>query len=158
VRHRKPESSRVEAARNASTAPRLLWAALAFCAASSLSVATAGALSVLSESDANFISGGVDRAERAQMIADAPAFDLFVTFAQGADGSYLNGVDLRVEGPSDGPTLEIENSGPLLLGELPPGDYTLFAELPGWQRVRREVRVDGRVVQTVRITMEPETR
>jgi hypothetical protein len=147
----------VRAARRARPVGKVLWGALAFWAASAFSIATAAALSVLSQGDVSFISGGVGRAERAQMLADAQAFDLMVTFAQRSDGALLSGVDLRIEGPSEETTLEISNSGPLLLGELPPGDYTILAELPGWSPVRREVTVDGAALETVRFVMEPET-
>jgi hypothetical protein len=136
----------------------ILCAALAL---STLAILPAIAASQSSEitggsDDIEFVSGGVGRTERAQLLESAGGFNLFVSFARKADGAYLSAVNVRVEAPADGPSIELTTEGPLLLVSLPAGDYTLTAELPGWQLARRSLSIGEGSLHSVYIAMEPQ--
>jgi hypothetical protein len=52
--------------------------------------------------------------------------------------------------------VELTTEGPLLLASLPAGDYTLTAELPGWQGVQRSLSIGEGSLHTVYVAMEPQ--
>jgi hypothetical protein len=86
---------------------------------------------------------------------------LLVTFAQQSDGAYLSSVDVRVVrvegGQANAVSTDLTTHGPILLANLPPGQYMIHAELAGFGAERREVTIpeDGGALQKLYVTMTP---
>ena len=74
--------------------------------------------------------GGIGKDESTRMLALQPAHALTLIFAA-ADGSYIAGVDTRIEAPLEG--LSVQRScGPIGLVDVPaPGQYRVTAEYQG---------------------------
>jgi hypothetical protein len=76
--------------------------------------------------DVPHISGGVGAAEREELRAREPDYNLkLVTAAK--SGDYLSGVRIVIESAQHEPVLEATLDGPILLAKLPPGSYTIKA-------------------------------
>jgi hypothetical protein len=121
--------------------------------------ATVEPMQVVSTPDAYFISGGVGAHERADLRADAPQYNLRVSFARRSDGAFLSHVDVVLEGKQLAQRIELTTAGPVLLVEVPAGEYTLSASLDGWQTARRHVSVAGGKLDKLYVTLErPSTK
>ncbi len=87
-------------------------------------------------SGVRYINGGFGAPERHQMLAQAAGFTLRLEFTEGGH-PYVSGVLVGIDGRGPGRTLHLQNAGPMLLANLPPGSYRITGTL------------DGRTVSTV---------
>lgn len=97
-------------------------------------------------SNVTFITGGVGETERSQINEISEAFNLRVITAK-TNGDYLSGVNLTIRNEKGTPMLSTVTQGPLLLAQLPPGKYTVTANLGS--EVRQEVVTVDRARQAV---------
>lgn len=97
-------------------------------------------------STVTFITGGVGETERSQINEISEAFNLRVVTAK-TNGDYLSGVNLTIRNEKGAPMLSTVTQGPLLLAQLPPGKYTVTANLGS--EVRQEVVMVDRARQAV---------
>lgn len=88
-----------------------------------------------------YAGGGIGMEERAVMEAARGEFNLRMTFASKGSGAYLAdvGVEIRQLPAAGGtpPMLQLENTGPLLYANLPPGRYEVRVQSGGRQQVRQ---------------------
>lgn len=99
-----------------------------------------------SSSNVTFVTGGVGETERSQMNEISEAFNLRVIIAK-ANGDYLSGVNLTIRDQKGTPMLSTVTQGPLLMARLPPGRYTVTANLGS--EVRQEIVTVDPTRQTV---------
>ncbi len=94
-----------------------------------------------------YISGGAGEEERASMSARQGELPTKVVLS-GPGGEYVVADHLTVNAPA-GKLLIVRDAGPLVLMNLPPGNYTLEA---GWKgrTVRNAVRASG-AAQTINL-------
>ncbi len=100
-----------------------------------------------SPADIVYISGGAGEEERASMTARQGELPTKVVLS-GPGGAYVVADHLTVNAPA-GKLLIVRDAGPLVLMNLPPGNYTLEAAWKG-RTVRSAVRASG-AAQTVNL-------
>jgi hypothetical protein len=105
----------------------------------------AAAPQVQSADGIRYLNGGAGEEARAAMDARRGEFPLRLVFSV-ASGAYAVADHVEVSG-AKGRVFAVDNAGPMLLVQLPPGDYTVAASYGG-KTERRKVRV-GRDATTV---------
>jgi len=71
------------------------------------------------------VTGGVSEEERAAMLDQAGAYNLWLIFAEEGTGHYLANVTVTLEDAGQRPVADVVTTGPCLLAEVPPGLYTV---------------------------------
>ena len=77
-----------------------------------------------------YLSGGAGDEERSQLLAQWPQFPLLIVFSA-AGGAYAVADSVRVANARDTTVLEVAQAGPLLMVNLPPGEYRVVARVGG---------------------------
>lgn len=90
-----------------------------------------------------FVSGGVGEDER-QAIKDlAPDYSLELLFAtRGSPNEYLADVKVQIRDKDSKVVLDAVSDGPFLLAKLPPGKYSISADLDGVPK-QQTIQVSG---------------
>jgi hypothetical protein len=97
-----------------------------------------------------YVSGGVDRAERAELLQDKGRYSFWLTTAARRSGAYLADVHVRVlDRRTRQPVMEGTMDGPWLFMDLPAGHYEIqasYRETPDGtpQHQRRTLRLGPR--------------
>jgi hypothetical protein len=113
----------------------LLAMVLAMLVAAPMLAATLGALPpAQTQNGVAYVSGGIGEHQQAAMRAAAGRYSLMMTFAE-RDGDFLNDIKVNIAN-SGGHTVLDTLSGPMLLVDLPPGQYTVRADFGGETLVR----------------------
>ncbi|WP_156902135.1 hypothetical protein [Azohydromonas australica] len=112
----------------------VLW--LALCSGAAWTQQETESRSVPQASDAvKYLSGGAGDEERSQLMAQWPQFPLLIVFS--ADGgAYAVPDSVRIANAQGAPLLEVGQAGPLLMVNLPPGDYRVQARIGGTAQER----------------------
>lgn len=76
-----------------------------------------------------YVHGGVGKAALKKVDAIEDRYDLKAVFTN-AKGAYLAEVEVELEQLNGDRALEVETAGPVLLADLPDGDYRLKANVP----------------------------
>jgi hypothetical protein len=80
-----------------------------------------------------YLSGGVGEDE-SKAIQQATGYNLHMTFAVGADNKYIPDVDVVIQKDQGQTVLTLNEAGPLVYVQLPPGKYTVVATRNGVER------------------------
>jgi hypothetical protein len=80
-----------------------------------------------------YLSGGVGEDE-SKAIQQATGYNLHMTFAVGADNKYIPDVDVVIQKDQGQTVLALNEAGPLVYVQLPPGKYTVVATRNGVER------------------------
>jgi hypothetical protein len=88
-------------------------------------------LQVQNNQGVRYVSGGVGESERAELNNQSQQFNLRLLFAMQGSGEYLSAVRVSILDARGGTVLVTESKGPWFLAQLPPGDYTVEASVPG---------------------------
>lgn len=75
-----------------------------------------------------YLSGGAGDEERSQLMAQWPQFPLLIVFSA-SGGAYAVADSVRVANAQGTTVLEVAQAGPLLMVNLPPGDYRVQARV-----------------------------
>ena len=107
----------------------VLW--LALCSGAAWTQPGPESLSAPQASEAvKYLSGGAGEEERSQLLAQWSQFPLLIVFsAEG--GAYAVPDNVRITNARGVPVLEVGQAGPLLMVNLPPGDYRVRARVGG---------------------------
>jgi hypothetical protein len=89
-----------------------------------------------------YLSGGVGDAEQKALAKRAEDFNLELQFAR-PDGAYLASVDVEIRDRRAGKTVLDVTSGPILLVNLPAGEYSVHATLEGHEKEQRTTSIVG---------------
>ncbi|WHS60704.1 carboxypeptidase regulatory-like domain-containing protein [Pseudomonas sp. G2-4] len=80
-----------------------------------------------------YLSGGIGEDE-ASAIGQAQGYNLHMTFAVGPENKYIPDVSVAVQNASGQTLLTLNEAGPLVYVQLPPGKYTVVATRNGEAR------------------------
>ncbi|WP_335943724.1 carboxypeptidase regulatory-like domain-containing protein [Pseudomonas sp. G166] len=94
----------------------------------------------LQQNGITYLSGGIGEDE-ARAIGQAQGYNLHMTFAIGVENKYIPDVDVTVQNASGQTLLTLNDAGPLVYVQLPPGKYTVMATRNG--EVRRDTAQVG---------------
>lgn len=100
---------------------------------------------VRSANGIDYVNGGAGVEARDAIAQLQPRFDLKLVFST-PTGAYVVADHVSVKGRS-GPVFDVDRAGPLLLVKLPPGDYTVSANVEG-KTEQRTIRI-GAGLRTV---------
>lgn len=81
----------------------------------------------------NYLSGGIGLDE-SKAIQQSTGYNLHMTFAVGAQDQYTADVDVTIEKSPGQIVLNLNQAGPLVYVQLPPGKYTVVATRNGETR------------------------
>jgi hypothetical protein len=81
----------------------------------------------------NYLSGGIGLDE-SKAIQQTPGYNLHMTYSVGMQNEYAANVDVTIEKASGQPVLTLNQAGPLVYVQLPPGKYIVRATLNGQER------------------------
>lgn len=85
------------------------------------------------QSGVTYLSGGIGEDE-AKAIQQATGYNLHMTFSIGPEGKYVPDVDVVVQKAQGQTVLTLNQAGPLVYVQLPPGKYTVVATRNGEER------------------------
>lgn len=80
-----------------------------------------------------YLSGGIGEDE-ARAIQQAQGYNLHMTFSTGTENKYVPDVNLVIQKNPGQPVLTLNEAGPLVYVQLPPGKYTVVATRNGEER------------------------
>ena len=80
-----------------------------------------------------YLSGGIGEDE-ARAIGQAQGYNLHMTFAVGPENKYIPDVEVTVQNASGQTLLALDEAGPLVYVQLPPGKYNVVATRNGEAR------------------------
>lgn len=83
-----------------------------------------------------YLSGGAGDEERSRLMAQWRQFPLLIVFSAAA-GAYAVPEQVLIRNAQGAELLSVDNAGPLLMVNLPPGDYRLQARNGGAMQERR---------------------
>ena len=107
----------------------MLW--LALCSGAAWTQEGSEGRSAPQASEAvKYLSGGAGDEERSQLMAQWPQFPLLIVFSAGG-GDYAVPDSVRITNARGTPVLEVGQAGPMLMVNLPPGDYRVQARVGG---------------------------
>jgi hypothetical protein len=104
---------------------------------------TAGTLSAQTPVPApSYLAGGVGEEERADMLAQRAQYTLRLGFAERRSGAFRADVSVRIEDAGGRLQLALDQAGPWVYVQLPPGSYRVSASAGGVSQ-QRQVRLPG---------------
>lgn len=80
-----------------------------------------------------YLSGGIGEYE-SKAIQQATGYNLHMTFSVGAQNEYIPDVNLVIQKAPGQTVLALNQAGPLVYAQLPPGKYTVVATRNGVER------------------------
>ncbi|NUT75059.1 carboxypeptidase regulatory-like domain-containing protein [Pseudomonas sp. C1C7] len=80
-----------------------------------------------------YLSGGIGEDE-SKAIQQTTGYNLHMTFSTGPQNEYVPDVDVVVQKAPGQPVLTLNQAGPLVYAQLPPGKYTVVATRNGVER------------------------
>ncbi|QXH33463.1 carboxypeptidase-like regulatory domain-containing protein [Pseudomonas muyukensis] len=89
-----------------------------------------------------YLQGGIGQDE-ANALRQTRGYDLHITLSTGADGKFQSGAALAIESAQGQQVLALQDVGPLIFVQLPPGHYRVTGSAEG-QTVQQQVTVDGK--------------
>lgn len=95
---------------------------------------------ILTRGNVRYMSGGVAVGERNAMQRAARDFPLRLSFSEARHGQYLASVDVSIADRGGREVISVDDAGPWLYVDLPPGSYTVRATFDGRTQTR-QVRI-----------------
>lgn len=89
-----------------------------------------------------YLQGGIGQDE-ADALRRTPGYDLHITLSTGAEGKFQSGAAVDIQSAQGQSVLTLQDVGPLIFVQLPPGHYRVVGNAEG-QTVQQQVTVDGR--------------
>ena len=80
-----------------------------------------------------YLSGGIG-VDEAQAIEQSKGYNLHMMFSVGVDNKFIPDVNVTVQSASGQTVLTLDEAGPLVYVQLPPGKYTVRATRNGEER------------------------
>ncbi|WP_431495674.1 carboxypeptidase regulatory-like domain-containing protein [Pseudomonas brassicacearum] len=87
----------------------------------------------LQQNGITYLSGGIGEDE-ARAIGQAQGYNLHMTFAVGPENKYIPDVEVVIQNASGQTLLTLDEAGPLVYVQLPPGKYNVVATRSGEAR------------------------
>ena len=105
---------------------------------------------VQTQNGVNYLSGGIGLDESRAVAAAAKDYSLMLTFATQQSGKYLADIHVMIADKSGEPVLDAVADGPMLLVQLPSGQYKIRAASDDRQ-VTKTVSISGN--RTTKVTL-----
>ncbi len=96
-----------------------------------------------------YLQGGIGQDE-ANALRKTPGYDLHVELSTGPEGKFQSGANVDIQNAQGQPVLSIQDAGPLLYVQLPPGKYKVTGNAQG-ETVQQVVTVNGKSPATVNL-------
>jgi len=110
---------------------------------------TEGALPpVQSAAGVKYVPGGVGKAESEAMLRESKRYPLALVFSGGKANHYLANVDIHVRDAAGKTVLQANIGGPMVLVDLPAGQYVVDAQYKG-QTVRQRIEISAKGAKRV---------
>ena len=94
-----------------------------------------------------YLEGGIGQDE-ANALRKTPGYDLHVELSTGPDGKFQSGASVDIQNAQGNSLLSVQDAGPLLYVQLPPGQYRVIGQADG-TTVQQHVTVNGKAPATV---------
>ncbi|WP_449432858.1 carboxypeptidase regulatory-like domain-containing protein [Pseudomonas putida] len=94
-----------------------------------------------------YLQGGIGQDE-ANALRLTKGYDLHVELSTGPEGKFQTGAAVDIQSAQGQSLLTLQDVGPLLFVQLPPGHYKVIGNADG-QTVQQQVAVDGKAPATV---------
>jgi hypothetical protein len=94
------------------------------------------------ENGITYMSGGIGQAEANAMRKEAKHYPLSMVFSANKDNEYLADVHVTIKDKAGNEVLSTISEGPVILLKLPPGRYSIEAEVEG-KALHRTVQVQA---------------
>jgi hypothetical protein len=95
------------------------------------------------EGSVTYLSGGVGSDEAMALKQAQKRYPLSMTFSEGNRGEYLSDVHVTITNKDGNTILQAVSDGPIMLVDLPAGDYRIDAQANG-RTLHRDARVGAR--------------
>ncbi|WP_248920192.1 carboxypeptidase regulatory-like domain-containing protein [Pseudomonas entomophila] len=89
-----------------------------------------------------YLQGGIGQDE-ANALRRTQGYDLHITLSIGRDGQFQSGATVDIQSAQGQPVLTLQDVGPLIFVQLPPGHYRVTGTADG-QTLQQLVAVDGK--------------
>ncbi|EJN31395.1 hypothetical protein PMI38_05223 [Pseudomonas sp. GM84] len=96
-----------------------------------------------------YLEGGIGQDE-ANALRKTPGYDLHVELSTGPDGKFQSGASVDIQNAQGNSLLSVQDAGPLLYVQLPPGQYRVIGQADG-TTVQQHVTVNGKAPATVNL-------
>lgn len=94
-----------------------------------------------------YLEGGIGQDE-ANALRKTPGYDLHVELSTGPEGKFQSGASVDIQNAQGNSLLNLQDAGPLLYVQLPPGQYRVIGQADG-TTVQQHVTVNGKAPATV---------
>nr|WP_314616595.1 carboxypeptidase regulatory-like domain-containing protein [uncultured Pseudomonas sp.] len=94
-----------------------------------------------------YLEGGIGQDE-ANALRKTPGYDLHVELSAGPSGQFESGAAVDIQNAQGKSLLSVQDAGPLLYVQLPPGQYKVVGQAGG-STVQQHVTVSGKAPATV---------
>ncbi|MBF8730156.1 MULTISPECIES: carboxypeptidase regulatory-like domain-containing protein [Pseudomonas] len=94
-----------------------------------------------------YLQGGIGQDE-ANALRRTPGYDLHVTLSVGPEDKFQSGATVDIQNAQGQQVLALQDVGPLLFVQLPPGQYRVTGNADG-QTVQQQVTVSGKSAANV---------
>ena len=96
-----------------------------------------------------YLQGGIGQDE-ANALRKTSGYNLHVELSTGPEGKFASGATVDIQNAQGQPVLSVQDAGPLLYVQLPPGHYKVIGNAEG-STVQQLVVVDGKGPATVNL-------
>ena len=96
-----------------------------------------------------YVQGGIGQDE-ANALRKTTGYDLHVELSTGPDGKFQSGATVDIQNAQGTSLLRVQDAGPLLYVQLPPGQYKVIGQADG-ATVQQQVTVSGKAPATVNL-------
>ncbi|MGE8386850.1 MAG: carboxypeptidase regulatory-like domain-containing protein [Pseudomonas sp.] len=94
-----------------------------------------------------YVQGGIGQDE-ANALRKTTGYDLHVELSTGPEGKFQSGATVDIQNAQGKSLLSVQDAGPLLYVQLPPGQYKVIGQADG-TTVQQQVTVSGKAPATV---------
>ena len=99
-----------------------------------------------------YLAGGIGQDE-ANAIRRTPGYDLHVELSTGAHGQFESGAAVDIQNAQGKSVLSLQDAGPLVYVQLPPGQYQVIGQVQG-TTVQQRVTVNGKTPVTASLNWD----
>ncbi|MGJ7548595.1 carboxypeptidase-like regulatory domain-containing protein [Pseudomonas alloputida] len=96
-----------------------------------------------------YLAGGIGQDE-ANAMRRTKGYDLHVELSTGPDGKFQSGATVEIQNAQGKSLLNVQDAGPLLYVQLPPGQYKVIGQADG-TTVQQQVTVNGKAPATANL-------
>ena len=96
-----------------------------------------------------YLQGGIGQDE-ANALRRTQGYNLHITLSTGPEGKFQTGAAVDIQGGQGQPLLNLQDVGPMIYVQLPPGHYRVIGQAQG-QTVQQQVSIDGKAPAKVNL-------